>query len=108
MPPPCGRCSDDADRVKAFGTVKRGREEIVDYLRGLFADGKLRPRRTRSGVSTPANQRSGTGWWRHARPGQLVASRIAASGRRVVADRLGNVPGCEHRDDVRTMRRSAV
>jgi uncharacterized protein (TIGR02246 family) len=30
--------SDDADWVNAFGTVKRGREEIVDYLRGLFAD----------------------------------------------------------------------
>jgi hypothetical protein len=32
------RDSDDADWVNAFGTVKRGREEIVDYLRGLFAD----------------------------------------------------------------------
>jgi uncharacterized protein (TIGR02246 family) len=30
--------SDDADWVNAFGTVKRGREEIVDYLGGLFAD----------------------------------------------------------------------
>jgi uncharacterized protein (TIGR02246 family) len=30
--------SDDADWVNAFGTVKRGRDEIVDYLRGLFAD----------------------------------------------------------------------
>jgi uncharacterized protein (TIGR02246 family) len=30
--------SEDADWVNAFGTVKRGREEIVDYLRGLFAD----------------------------------------------------------------------
>lgn len=30
--------SDDADWVNAFGTVKRGRVEIVDYLRGLFAD----------------------------------------------------------------------
>ena len=30
--------SDDADWVNAFGTVKRGRKEIVDYLRGLFAD----------------------------------------------------------------------
>jgi hypothetical protein len=24
--------------VNAFGTVNRGRDEIVDYLRGLFAD----------------------------------------------------------------------
>jgi uncharacterized protein (TIGR02246 family) len=30
--------SDDADWVNAFGTVKRGREEIVDYLTGLFVD----------------------------------------------------------------------
>ena len=30
--------SDDADWVNAFGTVKRGGDEIVDYLRGLFAD----------------------------------------------------------------------
>jgi uncharacterized protein (TIGR02246 family) len=29
--------SDD-DWVNAFGTVKPGREDIVDYLRGLFAD----------------------------------------------------------------------
>jgi uncharacterized protein (TIGR02246 family) len=30
--------SDDADWVNAFGRVKRGREEIVGYLTGLFAD----------------------------------------------------------------------
>lgn len=30
--------SADADRVNAFGTVKRGRDDIVDYLGGLFAD----------------------------------------------------------------------
>ena len=30
--------SEDADWVNAFGTVKRGRDDIVDYLRGLFAD----------------------------------------------------------------------
>jgi uncharacterized protein (TIGR02246 family) len=30
--------SDDADWVNAFGTVKRGREAIVGYLMGLFAD----------------------------------------------------------------------
>jgi uncharacterized protein (TIGR02246 family) len=30
--------SDDADWVNAFGTVKHGRENIVDYLKGLFAD----------------------------------------------------------------------
>jgi uncharacterized protein (TIGR02246 family) len=30
--------SDDADWVNAFGTVKRGRADIVDYLKGLFAD----------------------------------------------------------------------
>jgi uncharacterized protein (TIGR02246 family) len=30
--------ANDADWVNAFGTVKRGREQIVDYLTGLFAD----------------------------------------------------------------------
>ena len=33
-----GVYSDDADWVNAFGTVKRGRDEIVDYLTGLFQD----------------------------------------------------------------------
>ncbi len=30
--------SDDADWVNAFGSVKHGRQEILTYLRGLFAD----------------------------------------------------------------------
>jgi uncharacterized protein (TIGR02246 family) len=30
--------TDDADWVNAFGSVKRGADEIVGYLRGLFAD----------------------------------------------------------------------
>jgi uncharacterized protein (TIGR02246 family) len=30
--------SEDADWVNAFGTVKRGRDDIVEYLRGLFDD----------------------------------------------------------------------
>jgi uncharacterized protein (TIGR02246 family) len=30
--------SPDADWVNAFGTVKRGRRDILEYLRGLFAD----------------------------------------------------------------------
>ena len=30
--------SDDADWINAFGSVKKGGSEIVDYLRGLFAD----------------------------------------------------------------------
>jgi uncharacterized protein (TIGR02246 family) len=30
--------SDDADWVNAFGSVKHGGPEIVEYLRGLFAD----------------------------------------------------------------------
>ncbi len=30
--------SSDADWVNAFGTVKKGSDEILDYLRGLFAD----------------------------------------------------------------------
>lgn len=33
-----GVYSDDADWVNAFGTVKCGRDDIVEYLRGLFAD----------------------------------------------------------------------
>jgi uncharacterized protein (TIGR02246 family) len=33
-----GVYADDADWVNAFGTVKRGRDEIVEYLRGLFRD----------------------------------------------------------------------
>ncbi len=51
--------SDDADWVNAFGTVKRGREEIVDYLRGLFADDNFNrgepegPPETRFRVLTP-------------------------------------------------------
>jgi len=30
--------NDDADWVNAFGSVKHGRQEIITYLRGLFAD----------------------------------------------------------------------
>ena len=30
--------SADADWVNAFGSVKRGADEIVEYLRGLFAE----------------------------------------------------------------------
>jgi uncharacterized protein (TIGR02246 family) len=33
-----GIYSNDADWVNAFGTVKKGNEEIVEYLRGLFSD----------------------------------------------------------------------
>jgi uncharacterized protein (TIGR02246 family) len=33
-----GIYTDDADWVNAFGSVKRGNREIVDYLRGLFTD----------------------------------------------------------------------
>jgi uncharacterized protein (TIGR02246 family) len=33
-----GVYSDDADWVNAFGSVKHGRQEIISYLRGLFAD----------------------------------------------------------------------
>src|ERR1700735_4469179 len=29
--------ADDADWVNAFGTVKKGSEQIVEYLRGLFS-----------------------------------------------------------------------
>ncbi len=33
-----GIYSADADWVNAFGTVKKGRDQILSYLRGLFAD----------------------------------------------------------------------
>jgi uncharacterized protein (TIGR02246 family) len=33
-----GIYSADADWVNAFGTVKKGGKEIVEYLRGLFSD----------------------------------------------------------------------
>jgi uncharacterized protein (TIGR02246 family) len=54
-----GVYSEDADWVNAFGTVKRGRDEIVDYLRGLFGDdnfnrgGLTGPPETSSRVLTP-------------------------------------------------------
>jgi uncharacterized protein (TIGR02246 family) len=40
--PLLGVYSDDADFVNAFGTVKRGRDDIVAHLRGLFADENFR------------------------------------------------------------------
>ncbi len=54
-----GVYSGDADWVNAFGIVKRGRDEIVDYLTGLFGDdnfnrGKLAgPPETSFRVLTP-------------------------------------------------------
>jgi len=33
-----GVYSEDADWVNAFGSVKKGSKNILDYLRGLFAD----------------------------------------------------------------------
>ena len=51
--------SVDADWVNAFGSVKRGGDEIVEYLRGLFADdnfnaGSLKaPPDTSFGMLTP-------------------------------------------------------
>ena len=33
-----GIYTSDADWVNAFGSVKKGGDEIVDYLRGLFSD----------------------------------------------------------------------
>jgi hypothetical protein len=73
--------SDDADSINAFGTVKRGREEIVDYLRGLFVDDNFNrgepegPPETSFAVLTP----------------EVV---------------LGDVPGREHRNHLRAMRKS--
>jgi uncharacterized protein (TIGR02246 family) len=36
-----GIYTSDADWVNAFGTVKRGADDIVEYLRGLFSDGNF-------------------------------------------------------------------
>ena len=36
-----GVYTPDADWVNAFGTVKKGGDEIVEYLRGLFSDGNF-------------------------------------------------------------------
>jgi uncharacterized protein (TIGR02246 family) len=33
-----GIYTSDADWVNAFGTVKKGGDDIVEYLRGLFSD----------------------------------------------------------------------
>jgi uncharacterized protein (TIGR02246 family) len=54
-----GIYTSDADWVNAFGTVKKGADEIVTYLRGLFSDenfnaGTLRsPPQTAVRVLTP-------------------------------------------------------
>ena len=36
-----GIYTSDADWVNAFGSVKKGGDEIVEYLRGLFSDGNF-------------------------------------------------------------------
>lgn len=33
--------SDDADWINAYGTTRKGRADIVEYLRGLFRDGNF-------------------------------------------------------------------
>jgi uncharacterized protein (TIGR02246 family) len=54
-----GIYTSDADWVNAFGSVKKGGDEIVEYLRGLFADenfnaGRLKaPPETAIRVLTP-------------------------------------------------------
>jgi uncharacterized protein (TIGR02246 family) len=45
--------ADDTDWVNAFGSVKRGAAEIVDYLRGLFADANFNDGRL---VAPPTNR----------------------------------------------------
>ncbi len=54
-----GIYASDADWVNAFGTVKKGGDEIVEYLRGLFSDENFNagtvkaPPRTAFRVLTP-------------------------------------------------------
>jgi uncharacterized protein (TIGR02246 family) len=40
--------SADADWVNAFGSVKKGRDEILAYLRGLFSDANFNAGRLRA------------------------------------------------------------
>jgi uncharacterized protein (TIGR02246 family) len=105
--PLLGVYSDDADWVNAFGTVKRGRDDIVGYLRGLFADdnfnrGELVGAPETSFrvlspevvlVSAHLSEGPGTARGRDGGPRQLLVARAAAPRRRLVADRLGDVPG---------------
>jgi len=59
--------SADADWVNAFGSVKRGSDQIVEYLRGLFADDN-RPTPAsvcsvpRSSLSTPTCRSRARSW----------------------------------------------
>jgi uncharacterized protein (TIGR02246 family) len=44
--------SPDADWVNAFGSVKKGGDDIVAYLRGLFADGNFNSGRLKAPPET--------------------------------------------------------
>jgi len=68
--------SEDADWVNAFGTVKRGRDDIVEYLRGLFNDENF----NRGGLTGPPE----TGF-RVLRPDVvLVSAHLQVKGQGVV------------------------
>ena len=84
-----GIYTSDTDWVNAFGTAKRGGDEIVKYLRGLFSDhqtetpGRLKaPPRDRAasshagrgpGVRTPADRGANArGWWGDRGEGRLL------------------------------------
>jgi uncharacterized protein (TIGR02246 family) len=97
----------DADWVNAFGTVKKGGDKIVEYLRGLFSDdnfnaGTLKaPPETALRVLTPnvvlvsahlqvEGQKLVGGGEIEVRDNQLPSS-AATPGGRVVAYRFGDV-----------------
>jgi uncharacterized protein (TIGR02246 family) len=114
--------SDDADWVNAFGTIKRGREDIVDYLRGLFADDNFNrgepegPPETSFRVLTPEvvlvsahlrikGQGLVGGGTLDRDNFSLRALQRQADG--IVGHRVGDVPGRQHRNHLRAMRKPA-
>ena len=86
-----GIYSPNADWVNAFGTVKKGGEEIVEYLRGLFSDanfnaGQLKaPPETALRVLTPG--------------GVVVSAHLQVEGQKLVGGgeievRTTSLSGC--------------
>jgi hypothetical protein len=80
--------SGDADWVNAFGTVKRGRDDIVEYLTGLFADdnfnrGELAgpPETSFSGADPRSRPGLGTSAGQGPRAGRRAERLIATTSR---------------------------
>ena len=101
--------AEDADWVNAFGSVKRGAAEIVEYLRGLFADANFDEgqlvappastlRRLSDDIALVSTRLQLRGrarrWRRHRAPRQPLPARAPAPGGRRMADHLRDVHGC--------------